>query len=363
MTRIQNRHFHFPMNRHSSTFRKALSVFAGPLFILHTATAATVPAPVSGDLYLAFRAAGGDGGSESYIVKLGQDTPFRNAAAGSTFAVSGLGNIAADLTAVYGADWSTRADLFWGVFGVRPSASSIIYGSKERNPVTSVSVSWPLLDTTSRNTTASQITSVLESIGGYKGREATENSTVATFQPNSADASSYHKQVATPGTNDFGSLSEWTTIEGDFGSGVSGTALDLYRIAGSGVTRVGSFTISGAGVVQFTAPSATPPVDVDSDGDGYFDSQETLAGTNPNNSSDFFRVQSITRPLGETGVAFNTIPARTYRIFYSESLAAGSWELIETIAGGASPALHQYTDNDPVRSSRAKGFYKVSVSQ
>lgn len=329
-----------------------------------TAAVVPVPAPASGDLYLAFRASGGDGGDKSYIVKLGQDTTFRNAAAGTTITVSGLGAIAADLTATYGAGWSSRPDLFWGVFGVRPSASSILYASRPRVPVTIASAAWSALDDTARNSTASQISSVLEGIGGYRGREATANSAVATFQPNSVDFSSYARQVATAGTTDFGSLSGWTSIEGDFAGGASGTVLDLFRIAGSGVTRVGSFSISSAGVVQFTAASATtPPADTDTDGDGFSDANETLAGTNPNDSADFFRVQSLAQTPTGTGITFNTIPSRTYQIYYSASLAAGSWQLIDTVTGGSSPSAFQYIDTNPDRKAGARGFYKVAVSQ
>lgn len=251
--------------------RKTTLPFAA-FAVLSSATlqAAPVPAPVSGDLYLAFRAEGGTGGSSSYIVKIGQDTLFRSAAADTSFNVPDLGNIGADLAATYGANWNSRSDLYWGIFGVRPSASSILYGSRERNPVSEPAADWPLLDLTGRNTTASQITSVLESIGGYKELDATSNSSVAALQPNSSDASSYNKQVATPGTNDFGSLSEWTSIEGSFSAGTSGTALDLFRIAGSGVTRVGTFSLNNSGVLNFkaaggSAPTApvitTPPTD------------------------------------------------------------------------------------------------------
>lgn len=348
------------MNFHFPASRKLLSAVVGSIISVSSAFAATVPAPQIGEIYLAFRATGEPGGTQSYIVKLGLDTTFRNAT--SSFTVSGLGNIATDLTSAYGAGWSSRADLSWGIFGVRSGANPVVYGSRVRNPVTSDSTAWPVLDLTSRNTTASQITSVLESIGGYRGREATANSPVATFQPNSADASSYNKQVATAGTNDFGSLSEWTSIEGSFANGPGGTALDLYRI-GSAVIRVGSFTISAAGIVQFNIPVVTPPVDVDTDGDGFLDSQEVLAGTNPNNAADFFRVQSVQWSSGGVGVAFNTISGSIYKIYYSENLAAGSWTLIHTEAGGASPALFQYSDTDPVRKARAKGFYKVSVSK
>ncbi|GAA5126660.1 hypothetical protein JIN84_15760 [Luteolibacter yonseiensis] len=348
------------MNLFVPSSRKLLSAVVGSLLSVQAAFAAIVPAPVSGDIFLAFRASGGTGGSQSYIVNLGTDANFRNAT--TSFTVTGLGNIGADLTEIYGPGWSSRGDLFWGIFAARVSTSSIIYGSRERNPVTSVSPAWSLIDTTSRNTTAGQISSVIDSIGGYRGREATANSPVAAVQPNTGEASSYNKQVASAGTKDFGSLSEWSSIEGDFGSGPAGTALDLYRIAGaSGVTRVGHFTISAEGVVQFNIPTVTPPVDVDTDGDGFLDSQEALAGTNPNDASDFFRIQSLQRSAGGTGVAFKTIPGSSYQIYYSENLAAGSWVRIATVTGGASPTLHQYLDDNLDRRARAKGFYKVSV--
>ena len=246
----------------SNFFRSALATLASTALALSVSFAAIVPAPVSGDLYLGFRAAGGVGGSTSYIVKIGQDTVFRNATAGSSFTVTGLGNIGADLTATYGAGWNNRADLFWGVFGVRPSVNPVVYGSRARTDLSVAADSWPELDSTSRNATSSQITSVLESIGGYKELEATSNSSVAAFQPNSSSASSYNKQVATAGTNDFGSLSEWTSIEGNFESGTSGTALDLFRIGSLGVTRVGRFTLSNTGALTFQASGGVTPAPV-----------------------------------------------------------------------------------------------------
>ncbi len=318
-----------------------------------------VPNPVSGDLYLAFRASGGTGGATSYIVKIGSDTTFRTTTPGSTITVSALGDIAADLSATYGAGWSNRADLFWGIFGVRPSTSSIVYGSRERSTPSSPTTGWPALDATSRNTTASQITSVLESVGGYKGREATTNSSVATFQPNSALASSYFKQVATAGTNDFGSLSEWSSIEGDFGAGANGTVLDLYRIAGSGVSQVGAFSLSSAGVFRFTA-YASPTVDTD--GDRSFDAEEVLAGTSVTDPTDFFKVEALSKAPGSVGIGFKTIPSRNYQIYYTPDLVTQPWQLIDTVAGGGAPELIQYQDSNPTRTSLLKGFYKVAVT-
>ncbi len=340
--------------------RGALIVLAALSLPISSVSAAPVPDPVAGDLFLGFRAGSeGEGGGTSYIVKLGPSATFRNAAAGSSFVVSGLGNIVTDLELTYGTTWKTRGDVTWGIFGVVNSVSSTVYGSRERSPVNTDTVPWAALDADGRNTTASAIVSVLEGTGGYKGRQATANSAVGTTQPNTTEASSYAKQVGTNGTNDFGSFSEWSSIEGDFGGGTAGTALDVYRIATAGVTRIGKFTISDAGVVTFTDASA-PPSNVDTDGDGQLDSQEAVAGTSPTNPSDFFRVQPPVKSAGSVAVTFNTVAGRSYQVLYSEDLS-GVWTEINVTPGGVSP--YTFTDNDAVRAARAKGFYKVIATQ
>jgi hypothetical protein len=215
--------------------------------------ATTVANPASNDIFLGFRASGGSGASTSYLVNLGQYSQFSGATPGSTISLSGIGDIGADLAATFGANWNTRQDLFWGVFGIGSAGSATVYASREESSPGTPADAWPFLNSTTRASTYSQINSVINSIGGYRGSTSTGNSTVATLQSNSAQASSYNYQVATSGTTDFGSVSQWSSIEGDFGSGVSGTKLDLFRINGSAVTNPGSFSISPTGSLSFTA--------------------------------------------------------------------------------------------------------------
>jgi hypothetical protein len=120
------------------------------------------------------------------------------------------------------------------------------------------SAAWPALDLSSRQNVDSEIASV---VTAYTGSTATANSAFATQQTNAANDGSYNFQVATVGTTDFGSLSQWTSIEGNFGAGTAGTVLDLYRIASSGVTQRGSFKIDDAGqLTYFVVPEpATLP--------------------------------------------------------------------------------------------------------
>lgn len=241
------------------------SITAAPLLALAallptaaTTLAATVTAPAVGDLFVAFRASGGQGASTSYIVNIGSDTTYRNAAAGSSVDISIPGNISADLVATYGVNWSSRVDLFWGVFGARQSVSSSVYASKERDTPGSATSAWSALNATARNATATSVIDVISGIGGFTGSDSTANSSVAVLQTNSGSASSYNFQVSTAGTTDFGSLSQWSSIEGDFGSGAGGSVLDLYRIAGTDSTLVGSFSINSGGTLHFTAPVPEP---------------------------------------------------------------------------------------------------------
>ncbi|BCU79486.1 hypothetical protein [Luteolibacter sp. LG18] len=321
-----------------------------------------VPDPVTGDVFLAFRASDGQGAATSYLVKLGVDTQFTLAATNSSFDVANLGDLGEDLKATYGDEWNTRADLFWGIFSFRPNnGNPIVYGSRERTQLNVRSTAWAALASNARTTTANNISPVIQGIGGYKSRLSTDNSLVATFQTNSADASSYNKQVATAGTSDFGSLSQWSSIEGSFANGASGTILDLHRIAASGVTTVGSFSINSSGTVHFTNVVPSAPSS-DTDGDGITDDNETLAGTNPNDASDFFRLQSVA-PAGDgVHVNFNVISSRTYTVEYSQTLATGSWQTVGTYAS-TGVALHTFLDTDVVRRARPTGFYRVRVSQ
>ena len=211
--------------------------------------AAIVAAPNAGDLFIAFRVDGGVGANTSYIINIGADTGYRNAAQGSTQVLT-LTGVGADLSTTYGESWSTRADLHWAVFGARLSVNSSVYGSNEQNPAGSAATPLPGLTQQARNATAG---TVIDVVTGYSLGETTPNNPLGTFQTNSANDSSFFKQVATAGTTDFGSLSQWDSIEGDFSGGASGTALDLFRISGTGVSNLGTFTINNTGGISFTA--------------------------------------------------------------------------------------------------------------
>lgn len=347
--------------------KTALLAITGLILSLAPSRAAdpvVVADPVSGDLFIGFRATANLGSTKSYLVKIGLDTQFTQAPAGTSQNVAIPGSIVEDLRATYGEDWNNRPDLFWGIFGYRPnSGSPIVYGSRERSSPNTGSSPWAELTLQNRTSTFNQISPVLVGIGGYRGQTSTSNSTVAILQPNSASASSYNTQVGTPSTSDFGSVSEWSSIEGSFANGEGRTVLDLFRVAGSGVTRVGSFSINQSGVVHFSnvIPSNFDP-NADSDGDGVTNGNEAIAGTNPSDGADFFKVTTVARANDGVHVDFNTVAARNYQIEYSETLLAGSWIPVGSYTA-SSGGTYQFLDVDLARRAKAKGFYRVRVSQ
>lgn len=229
---------------------------------ISSSQAAVVAQPADGDLFIAFRATSGTGSSYSYVVNLGQYSAFSGQTAGSTVSLSGIGDIGSDLVAIFGAGWNTSGNVKWGLFGRDDTGTVALYASKEQEVVGVTGEAYATRTLSQRQSTSSRVGTVIYGINGYNGSQSTLNSTVAVRQDNvvsgSPNQASYNYQV-TNGATHFGTVSGWSDIEGDFGSGVSGTALDLFRISSAGVTSPGFFSIGSGGSLSFTAipePSA-----------------------------------------------------------------------------------------------------------
>lgn len=237
----------------------AVAVLASGIVSTH---AAVVAQPTDGDVFLGFRATAGDGSSYSYLVNLGQYSQFSGQTAGTTVNLSGIGDIGSDLVSIFGAGWNTSADVKWGIFGRDDQGTVSLYASREQSTVGTTGPAWGARSQSQRQSTSSKVGTVIFGINGYNGSQSTLNSTVAVLQNNSVtggpNQSSYAYQV-TSGVTDFGTTSGWNDIEGDFGSGVAGTVLDLFRTSSAGVETPGFFTIGSGGALSFTAvpePSA-----------------------------------------------------------------------------------------------------------
>ncbi|MFZ0435701.1 MAG: autotransporter-associated beta strand repeat-containing protein, partial [Chthoniobacterales bacterium] len=201
---------------------------------------------ISNDLMIGFRASGGTGSSDSYLVNVGSATNYNTNRSALTLSLGGIGT---DLAFKYGSDWYSRSDLFWGIFGTTTNTAPTLYSSVARSDSNVQSTPPPsVTNPTIRNITASEITSVT---ADFNTLSPAANSTNAAFQPNSADPSSYNYQVTLDGT-DFGTASQWNDIQGN-----PNQILDLYGQNNSGTFWRGGFFIDSTGTIAFS-PTITP---------------------------------------------------------------------------------------------------------
>jgi len=234
-----------------NTTRSLILASTGLLLAALPSGAAIVANPASNDLFLGIRASSGTGSGTAYVLNLGQYSQLTATAPGATFTFANLGNVAADLVRIYGANWASRNDLLWGVVG-KNSSGTIVYASEARSlPTVDIPYS-PITDTDELTAIGNSISSVL--FNGYQGLESSAGSPRAVDQVGTTGAASYIYQVATPGTLDFG---VWQNIEAIVGGD---DVLDIYRINTSTVTNPGYLSLGNDGSITFTAvpePSAS----------------------------------------------------------------------------------------------------------
>jgi Tol biopolymer transport system component len=103
--------------------------------------------------------------------------------------------------------------------------------------------------------------------------------------------------------------------------------------------------------------------DLSRDGSGDFDQdhltdrQEFLAGTNPINDTSVLRVLSLTAVRdGTTTVLWSSVPGRTYRVQFKDSVADPSWQ---DVAGAVLAGASTASKSVPAEPTSGQRFYRV----
>ena len=280
------------------------------------------------DLFMCFRATGSPGATQDYVVNIGQASKFTSAS--STGAVTGLGNIAADLVAVFGPNWHDRSDVFWSISGTPGSLSSAggdtaktLYASEIEPSPDTLSDAWLGGSSFGQGPVSNRMVALAQAYAYTLSvpNTSSTNSAVALIQ-NTSDTNSYASYTANGSS--FGYFNP--SIEGDFSNGTAGSILDLYRIpVGSGIpgSLVGTFQLNDSAVLTFTPASAlvqnTVPAADSAAATGVTDQAATLNGSvNPGGlaTSYYFEYGATTGyglisgtlnlPAGTTAVSVST---------------------------------------------------------
>lgn len=238
---------------------------------------------VNGDLLLGFRVTGGTGAGTDLIVRagssgaagIGNAVTFRDATAN----IANVVDVGAELAAIFGAGWATRADLSWGVVGVRSASSTggglagngntpgrspfIGIAQSSSNPGTQSSAAPEAANGTARAAMSNAINGINVA---FAGGTDTGISAAEAIYLTSSTLGGYTEQQG-----NFFTLAGGTEVSN--ASGIDNTGLDLYWIlntnsgaldngvavtstVGQGIWQ-GSFQIDGSGVVSF---NVTPDV-------------------------------------------------------------------------------------------------------
>jgi dienelactone hydrolase len=98
----------------------------------------------------------------------------------------------------------------------------------------------------------------------------------------------------------------------------------------------------------------------DGDNDGVSNTAELFAGTDPFDSSDFFRVNSVTVIRDVITVHWASVAGKYYAIEYSPTAATESWTVVNDTAVTAEGATTSFS---VPTESRSSGFYRIRVNR
>jgi hypothetical protein len=243
------------------------------------AVVSTVTSPTLGQLFLGFRASDGTGATKNYLVKLGSASNFTNGTSIASFGSDG--SIAKDLADLFGADWSTRSDVYWSVSGTTGSfqslgglpAKTLFASIAEATPGTFETNLWKRASSTAQGIVTSKMNSLSTA---FASSSVSPNNALGVIQ-NQTDSNSYGSfqkggTLANSGPSPGISFAYFNpSIEANFQAGAANSILDLVQIEpgsgesiGAAGSLLGRFKISPSGVISFipkdtveVAPSIT----------------------------------------------------------------------------------------------------------
>lgn len=251
----------------------------------------------TGDLLIGFHATGAGGNTtgvtQCYVINAGSARTLADA----TGAITLPNTVKADLDTIYGTNWKTRNDLYWGAAagsggtGANGDPNFTLYASKLQATVGTPNNSSARWLRKSENTQAQPSNKIDTAGQGYAfevgGATATStaNNPVGVIELN-AEGDSWAAYQSPDGIADnahagasrisfayfgFSDGGKEVSVQDTFANGTAGAALELYRMAPSGGNvplntpgdYLGTLTIDDSGTITFTPDTTSARITLD----------------------------------------------------------------------------------------------------
>jgi hypothetical protein len=105
----------------------------------------------------------------------------------------------------------------------------------------------------------------------------------------------------------------------------------------------------------FTVSNAAPAADPD--GDGFPNSSEQIAGTNPTNAASLVKIDSVSHDASGTTVTWRSVVGKSYQLYSRAVVGVGTWNPV----GIPVPALSTTTQKLDTTGTTGNRFYRVQV--
>jgi hypothetical protein len=217
------------------------STIAAPLY----STSAAPASYSAGNIFIGFRASGGTGAANSYLLNLGNFGTFPILKAGATPVE--LFDVGSSLATVFGNDWFTRGQVTWGIFGMTASARVPVYSStSDERAATPVTVAFGGLSTP---------------FSSYTGMGANYNAAIGNGAYTGTSAGVLGNGVVTgtgSGTWAFhiAKAADFDVYNSTLEAGVA-TDLEFYSTSATRATKLTQFDISSSGVISVVPEPST----------------------------------------------------------------------------------------------------------